>query len=922
MPPLPAETDATLSRALESAGRMAFVHDTERDHFQLHGAVQALTGREPGAITCMAEFLAVLHPDDRALISQGERLGAMLQEGFDTHFRVVHPNGHIVACETCGDLFGTPAGPNRVMTGIISPAQKSRRLLDQVMRLADLTEYLPELVSVHSTDGRTVSINSGGRKLLGIDRGEDVSRLLLSDLFGDSSTAPAHLLLSVVLAHGSHASEVILRNLRDGRQMPAHWSATVINEPELDQRFVVCIARDMTHQLETEWELRENQRRLTHALDVSQLGEWSMDINTQTGRQSQRVSDIFGEGVSEEWNYKVFLSHVHPDDRGQVEHLFSRSLDTARDLDFEARIIRRDGGHRWISAKASMTRGLRGDGQIIGGVIQDITDRKFTETRNRLLADLSRPLAALLDEGRMLREVVQLIVPLLADHMTFDVFGKDGLLVREISTNSLLSRGAIGDPKTSVERLPELSARAMSSGRTVALNVSDGRELDQVARTDSEVLSLRGLDVRAYLCVPLRVRERPVGFLHLYRLSTELRFSEAECNLVSEIGLRVAVALENARLYRALRESDTRKDEFLAMLSHELRNPLESLDAGVSLFEHEGEEQPPSSATSVMMRRQISKLSSLLDDLLDVSRYSIDKVFLRRTVVELQPLLKSVVEEYRSRKGASDYSWTLDLPENTVLVHADAVRLSQVIDNLLSNAMRYGESRGTISVELRVENEKAHIIVGDDGVGMSADQLSSVFDLFVQGATTIDRSHGGLGMGLTLVRKIVELHGGEVEAHSEGLGRGSRISVVLSTTPAEDRSLKSKPAPLSRAQGERLLLVDDNVDTVGALSKLFVRLGYDVRVAHDGKDAITLAKEFQPRLAVLDIGLPGANGYEVAEALRSDCTDDPLLLVALSGYGQKQDRERSNEAGFDHHLLKPVDFSTIARLLENSLQGQ
>lgn len=896
---------------------MAYAYDPRSGEFSLYGAVAALTGRDASAFQTPADLLAIVHPEDRKDVLQPAHRIDSDTGTASVRFRILHPDDSHIACVLQGDPLvdgGTGFGAR---FGLINPCRDRAPALDRARRLAELTEYLPELVSLHSTTGQTLSINAGGRRLLGLDRDDDVSRLMLSDLVGDSSTVPAHLLISVILAHGSHSSDVVLFNQREATQIHAYWSGTVIGDHK--ERIIVCIARDMTHQLKTEWELRENQRRLTHALDVSQLGEWSMDINTQTGRQSPRVADIFGDGLRSEWNYRVFLSHVHPEDRARVERLFRKSMETARDLDFEARVVRRDGGHRWISAKASMTRGLRGDGQIIGGVIQDITERKFTEQRNRLLADLSRPLATFLDESRMLREVMQLIVPTLGDIASFDLFDADQHLLREVASNSLLSRDAIGDPRTHVNQLPETAARSLARGEAGVLTVSDTRGLEDVARTESELLSLHGLDVNAFLCVPLKVRERPIGFINLYRISAGGRFTAEECNLAVEIGLRVSVALENARLYRALRENDSRKNEFMAMLSHELRNPLESLDAGVSLYEHDDKGQGQSGATSIMMRRQIDKLSSLLDDLLDLSRYAIDKVVLRRSQLALQPLIEGVVADYQARRGAEYYEWKLSMPESPVYVHADAVRLSQVMGNLLANAVKYGSSRGTIAISVTTQDVDVSIRVSDEGVGIAQEQLPSVFDLFVQGATTIDRGRGGLGMGLTLVKKIVELHGGIVTAHSDGVGQGSEFEVRLKAQEAPPIVAASEQAPIKQVNGERLLLVDDNLETVGALAKLFLRLGYNVRIGHDGLDAIQLAKEFKPRLAVLDIGLPGASGYEVARALREQYQGEPLLLIALSGYGQQQDRERSQEAGFDHHILKPANFRSIAKLIEQSL---
>ena len=478
--------------------------------------------------------------------------------------------------------------------------------------------------------------------------------------------------------------------------------------------------------------------------------------------------------------------------------------------------------------------------------------------------------------------------------------------------------------------------------------------------------------------MPLILRQRQLGVLHFYRSDPEAPYTDKDRQLAQELATRVAVALENARLYRALQDNDRRKDEFLAMLSHELRNPLESLSVGVSLIENEPGEQQLGWARS-MMRGQIDRLSGILEDLLDVSRYTFNKVVLQREEAELQTLLEQVLEEMRSRAEARGYRVSLELHPETLYADIDPVRVGQVISNLLTNAVKYGAERGEIALSMTYEDAQAVIAVSDEGIGIAGEELPKVFDLFSQVETTIDRSLGGLGMGLTLVRRIVEMHGGSVTAFSEGVDRGTRFVVRLPASPE-----RSKPAPgapfeatgdvprrgvpngiacrtvvrrtprdrgagsgrragrwegsagksaasgaenVAAAQGKeeggadaprRLMLVDDNVETVAALEKLFGMKGYEVRVAHDGLAALSLAETFEPEAAVLDIGLPGANGYEVASALRERYGERSLLLVALSGYGQDDDRARSREAGFDHHLLKPASFRALMELVASA----
>jgi len=972
----PSVRQQALETAFEATGQFVVWHEPEADELVLEGAVESLTGRRPDAFERLDDLLGIVHPEDRSLLAarcspSGERPDVHL-----VRFRLVRPDGREVPCEGSVARYAGDASEGGANRHVLVVRQlPAVDVHEQSSRLAELIEYLPDYVSIHSTDGRCLSMNAAGRRMLGIGREEDIRRLGFTDIVADSTSAPPHLLLPVVMSHGSHSTDVVMIHRRSASRVPAAWSASVVSDGASIGHYVVCIARDVTEQLEIEWELRQNQRRLTHALDVSRLGEWSMDIRTRSGFQSRRVTEIFGyeRDASEAWNYQVFLGHIHADDRERVERAFSRALESGADLDFEARIVRRDGELRWISARAGINRGLGGDGQHIGGVIQDITTRKFAEQRDRFFADVSVPLNTLGDDPGTLEQVARLAVPFLGDHCSVDLATPEGELRRVAATHSLLAAEAVG-PVDGEKPLPALLACMLDQHQSTILDVLEPVQLDLLVRTRSERLSLRALGVGSYLGVPLILRGRRLGILHFYRAGGDTRYTAKDRQIGQELGVRVAAALENVRLYRALQDNDHRKDEFLAMLSHELRNPLESLSVGVSLVESASASEELDWART-MMRGQISRLSNILEDLLDVSRYTFNKVILRRETAMLAPLIERSVGEIRTQAEASGYRMVVDVPERPVHAAVDTTRLAQVLDNLLINALKYGERRGTIRVTLAEEDGFARVTVSDEGVGLATDALASVFELFSQVDTTIDRSLGGLGMGLTLVQRIVEMHDGDVAVHSDGPGLGTRFVVRLPAVPApvaaaphapvgEGRDTTGKhmsgprarrdehpataavtpgkgephPAvggdPPSRAAlpdatagaladapasvpsgGRRLMLVDDNVETVSALEKLFSMKGYEVRTARDGLDALRLVESFEPHAAVLDIGLPGANGYEVASAMRERYGERPLLLVALSGYGQEQDRVRSREAGFDHHLLKPANFRTIAELL-------
>jgi PAS domain S-box-containing protein len=373
---------------------------------------------------------------------------------------------------------------------------------------------------------------------------------------------------------------------------------------------------------------------------------------------------------------------------------------------------------------------------------------------------------------------------------------------------------------------------------------------------------------------------------------------------------------ERKRMEEALREADRRKDEFLATLAHELRNPLAPVRNAVQILELADSDAAALRQAREIIQRQVGQLTRLVDDLLDVSRISRGKITLRREPVSLRAAVQMAVETCRSQIESAGHALRIDLPPSDLELEADPARLAQVLSNLLSNAAKYMEPGGDIRLSAAGEGGQAVIRIRDTGVGMAADALDRIFDPFVQVDASLERSQGGLGIGLTLVRSLVELHGGTVEAHSDGLGHGSELVVRL---PLASRAGASDPAGRLAEEtadgGRKVLLADDNRDSAESLALLLGLYGHEVRVAYDGIAAVEVARAFRPEVALLDIGMPGLNGYEVARKLRQEAGDRPLTLVALTGWGQDGDRLRSREAGFDHHLVKPADPDALQRLL-------
>lgn len=380
--------------------------------------------------------------------------------------------------------------------------------------------------------------------------------------------------------------------------------------------------------------------------------------------------------------------------------------------------------------------------------------------------------------------------------------------------------------------------------------------------------------------------------------------------------LRARARQYQTRAYLLERElADRRKDEFLATLAHELRNPLAPIRNWVNVLRLSGSGEHGQEVWD-MMDRQVTHMVRLVDDLMELSRITRGKIDLRLELIELVSVVAAAVEASRPLIESAGHKLTVSVPEEPLVVRADAVRLAQVFSNLLNNAVKYTESGGRITLVVRREGESAMVSVTDNGIGISPEALPRVFDMFVQVDGRERRPQTGLGIGLTLVRSLVEMHGGRVEAHSEGIGQGSQFVVRLPLFAGVPVSEDVRRAGVPTFRGlTRVLVVDDNRDAADSLAALLTTIGADARVAYDGKSALDLLDPFQPAGIFLDLGMPGMDGYELARRIRSRPDARDTVLVALTGWGQERDRRRTEAAGFNYHLAKPADLDTLQRVL-------
>jgi PAS domain S-box-containing protein len=413
--------------------------------------------------------------------------------------------------------------------------------------------------------------------------------------------------------------------------------------------------------------------------------------------------------------------------------------------------------------------------------------------------------------------------------------------------------------------------------------------------------------------VLLRATDGSAVPVHVVGTRIVLEGSPVHCLIVTDLA-------EEQRREQLVIES-RKKDEFLAMLAHELRNPLAPIRNAIQVLELTGQPDPARVAWArQLIGRQVQQLSRLVDDLMDISRINRGKLQIELRAVDLRSVVQRAVETTQSLIEERGHRLTVEIPHARVPVAGDAVRLSQVVSNLLHNAAKFTPDGGEISVSLETTGEVARIAVRDGGIGIGGDVLPRIFDLFAQGDATLERKQGGLGIGLALVRNVVEMHGGRVHAKSDGAGKGSEFVVELPVLDAQaDEPSVDVPVPSRTEHSKRIMVVDDNVDAAESLAMLLEMLGHEVRTVHEGSLVVPEAEAFRPDVMFLDIGLPDVNGYELAASLRRLPSLRAVQLIALTGYGQEEYRKRSEDAGFDHHWLKPLDLRKLDSLFGDGI---
>jgi len=551
------------------------------------------------------------------------------------------------------------------------------------------------------------------------------------------------------------------------------------------------------------------------------------------------------------------------------------------------------------------------------------------DRRSNFLSHASRVLSGSLDVTVGARLLLELLVPQVAPLALLQLLD-DGRPLSQVMVAAARDADPVRMVNAKAGGLPQAVQDALEEALYTKQRVT--LQPTVLRRMSADSFGLDGpLSLRAAVVVPLMIGERVLGLLLVGAEQAASDHTARDWAALEELASRAAIAFENAHLYRSLQseiverraaeaelqEANQRKDEFLAMLSHELRNPLAPIRNALEVIRRIAPPDPKFTWAGDVMDRQVRHLTRLVEELLDVARISQGKIQLNKEPIDLAAVIAQSVETAQPFIDARGHSLTVKLPDTPVWLQGDFARLSQVVSNLLHNAAKYSEDGGRIQLELSVEDGHALIVVRDNGIGIDAALLPRIFDLFQQGSRSLDRIQGGLGVGLTLARRLVELHGGRVEAHSEGAKKGAEFRVCIpcvSIVRSGTEELASAPA-VAPVHGRRILIVDDNQDAAESIAQYLQLEGHEVKTVGDGMQALACVPVFAPQIVILDIGLPVLSGYEVAQRMRGMPATQHALLVALTGYGQKEDQLRAMEAGFDRHFVKPTDPRTLVELI-------
>jgi len=627
-------------------------------------------------------------------------------------------------------------------------------------------------------------------------------------------------------------------------------------------------------------DIQDQRDRAVLAERAGKIGIWDWDLRTNKVIWSEQMESIMGmapgsfKGAYTEWS-----SHLPPEDLTRIESKI-KELFKGKVQDYYGtyRVKMPDGTVRWQESFGSISYDASGNPIRFVGTSSDITERREAQTR---LEEERRRLELVLEAGEL--GFWDWHIPSGAVQ-----FGGRWCSMLGYSSEEIAPCVASWESLVHPDDMPAVQVRlsAHLSGKSSFYEAEH-----RLKRKDGSW---------AWVLDRGRVVER-----------------DERGNPIRALGIHADVSEQHASR-EALKEANKRKDEFLATLAHELRNPLAPLRTGLTILKR-NPSGPEAQRSRDMMERQLYHMVRLIDDLLDVARIRQGRLELKKSTVDLREVIESALESSKPLIESARHELSVTLPSKPVQLNGDSVRLTQVLTNLLSNAAKYTPDGGKISLTASRTNGTAEIVISDNGLGLPRHMLDAIFDMFGQVNRTLDRSQGGLGIGLAIVKKIVELHGGDIRASSPGEGLGSTFTIHLPALPSQPKlsPIQEKPPPETAIDQHRVLVVDDNLDGAESLALFISLLGHKVDVAHSGPEALELLSHRMPHVIFLDIGLPGLSGYEVAQRIRKLPLGDQVHLIALTGWGTDEDKQKALEVGFSQHLTKPVDPTVVERILND-----
>jgi PAS domain S-box-containing protein len=829
------------------------------------------------------------------------------------------------------DEAGNLQGFGKIFRDATSQKRAEEALRESQEKLQLVVNSVADGIYVMASDGNCSFLNPAGAAMLGYQPEELVGLPLHDVVHHHHPDGTPYSIDACKIARAVHDGvairvddEVFWR--KDGAPLPVHYSVNPVWTEEKVRGAVISFT-DITQRKRSEAALRESERRLRFVMDSMPQKVFAAspegDVVYLNPAWEAFTGLEFNELRDMDWD-----SVIHPEDLAAHHRAWQHSLEAGAPFQFEHRFRNANGEYRWHLSRALAMRDENGKVVMWIGSNTDIHDVKTAEVElTRSLASERRSAALLADVATASRAInafltADVITRVLAEE------ARSILGARQTIVSLLTERGRVDTvalPDGVVAHQPSgqvdgsgLCSQVLVNGQTMRLS---RRELEQHPEWENFAHDCYDrTPLKGWLAAPLLGHGgTSIGLVQVVDKG-EGEFTEEDEATLSQLAAIAAVGIENAWLYDSLREQDRRKNEFLATLAHELRNPLAPLQSGLDILQMSHKDEPTSKVRE-MMARQLTHMVRLVDDLMDVSRVSRGKVELKRSRTRLQEIVEIAVEASAPLVKAHKHDLTVSVPEQPLYVEGDLTRLAQVVSNLLNNATKYTPEGGKIVLSVAPDEDQVIISVKDTGMGLADDMKTTAFDLFTQANPTFG-SQGGLGIGLALVKQLVEMHGGTVSAESPGVAKGSTFTVRLPLSRGQQDTAGAGGATAATgASVKRVLVVDDNIDAAEALGTLLALEGHEVAVVHEGRQAIAKGFEFQPDVAFLDLGLPDISGYEVAAALRQETPLKKTVLIALTGWGSEEDRQRSREAGFDLHLTKPVDVKAISTALGRFFSG-